>query len=111
MSKQILKAKRVDLWLNQSDLAVLEQLTITYNTSKQRMIETALAYCTALDTPLTPQENYKRSSRIVLNLDDLAIVQIEQLALAAKASNQHVLRSALQRFATASINSRYSGNG
>ncbi|MEM7534031.1 MAG: hypothetical protein AAF639_17745 [Chloroflexota bacterium] len=89
----------MDLWLNQSDLAVLEQLTTTYNTSKQRMIETALAYCSALDTPLTPQENYKRSTRIVLNLDDLAILQLEQLSQAVNASNQTALRSALQRFA------------
>lgn len=100
--KQLNKAKRVDLWLNQADLALLDQLITKYNISKQRMIETALSYVAALKTPQTRLPSYTRSGRVILNLDDLAIMQLEQLAKRNCISHQDALRGALQVFATLS---------
>ena len=96
--KQQNKTKRVDLWLNQADLALLDELTVKYTTSKQRMIESALSYISALKTPIKPQPSYVRHGRVILNLDGLASIQLEELAQCSNISYQGVLRGALQAF-------------
>ena len=92
--KQQNKTKRVDLWLNQADLALLDELTVKYNT----MIESALSYISALKTPIKPQPSYVRHGRVILNLDGLASIQLEELAQCSNISYQGVLRGALQAF-------------
>ena len=75
------KQKRLDLWLDEADMARLTELADGWAISRQRVVESALTYATA--TAIDPSlalDQYARSQRIPLNLDGLAQAQVEHLA-------------------------------
>lgn len=74
------KQKRLDLWLDEADMARLTELADGWAISRQRVIESALTYATATAIDPSAGDQYARSQRIPLNLDGLALAQVEHLA-------------------------------
>ena len=90
------KLTRLDLWLDDADLTRLTELTDAWQVSRQRVIESALAYATATNMQPATNGHYTRRQRIPLNLDALALAQIEQLTQDGEASDG--IRAALRAF-------------
>lgn len=90
------KQTRLDLWLDDADLGRLIELTDAWQVSRQRVIESALTYAAATHMQPIASGHYARRQRIPLNLDALALAQVERLAAQSEASDS--IRAALRVF-------------
>jgi hypothetical protein len=96
MTRKVTKQKRLDLWLDDADLTRLTDLADGWQISRQRVIESALTYATAVQLQPVAGNGYTRRQRIPLQLDALAVAQVDLLAADADASDG--IRAALRAF-------------
>ena len=97
MTRKATKQTRLDLWLDDADLALLDAMTAAWQVSRQRVVESALTYAVACgDRAATGAAAYARRQRIPLNLDGLALAQID--ALPADGDVSTGIRLALRHF-------------
>lgn len=97
MTRKATKQTRLDLWLDDADLALLDAMTDAWQVSRQRVIESALTYAVARGAqPADGTAAYIRRQRVPLNLDGLALRQIN--ALPADSDVSTGIRLALRHF-------------
>lgn len=98
MTRKATHKKRLDLWLNEADFHLLEEMADTWEVSRQRVIESALTYALARDVIARDNNgnDYRRNQRVPLNLDGLSLRQVEELSADAKRSES--IRAALRAF-------------
>lgn len=102
MTRKATKQTRLDLWLDDADLTLLDAMTDAWQVSRQRVIESALTHAVACGDPLTDGgAGYTRRQRIPLNLDGLALAQID--ALPTDGDDSTGIRLALRRFCAAKV--------
>lgn len=102
MTRRATPRRRLDLWLDEADLRLLDTMAEQWQISRQRVIESAATAAAAGQLPAADSAGYQRHARVIVNLDGLLEEQLGRLAAVAGGTSE-ALRAALRAFQMATV--------